>query len=189
MALIVAGGEGKSGRSLTKVEVMITDTLQWSRTSDLPKPLWGSLPALCGSQLYIVGGVSVSRPSKSVYTCSIMALLQSCQPAFLGIDVSSPIEVWNQISDIPIMGPTCVSFHGRLMLVGGEEQNNTHTAAIHMYDWNTGSWTVITDLSDSQNQCFATVLPDDRLMVVGGWIDTIQDQTTSNAVDFATIIF
>ena len=120
MALIVAEGEGKSGKALTTVEVMNTDTLQWSRASDLPEPLWRSLPAFCGSQLYIVGGVSVSRPSKSVYTCSIMALLQSCQLAFPGIDVSSPIEVWNQISDIPIMGPTCASFHGQLMLVGGE---------------------------------------------------------------------
>ena len=187
MALIVAGGEGKSGKALTTVEVMNTDTLQWSRASDLPEPLWGSSPALCGSQLYIVGGVSVSRPSKSVYTCSIMALLQSCQPAFTGVDVSSPIEVWNQISDIPITGPTCVSFHGRLMLVGGEEQNNTRTAAIHMYNGNTGSWTVISEMSKGRNQCFATVVSDDRLMVVGGWIDTIQDQTASNAVDFATI--
>ena len=44
-------------------------------------------------------------------------------------------------------------------------------------------------MSKGQNQCFATVLLDDRLMVVGGWIDTIQDQdqTASNAVDFATI--
>ena len=140
---------------------MNTDTLQWSRVSDLSEPLWGSLPALCGSQLYIVGGVSVSRPSKSVYACSIMALLQSCQLAFLGIDVSSPVGVWNQISDIPITGPTCVSFHRQLMLVGGEEQNNTRTVAIHMYDGNTSSWTVISDLSEGRNQCFATVLPDD----------------------------
>ena len=88
MALIVAGGEGKSGKALTTVEVMNTDALQWSRASDLPEPLWGSSPALCGSQLYIVGGVSVSRHGNSVYTYSIMALLQSCQPAFPGVDVS-----------------------------------------------------------------------------------------------------
>ena len=187
IALIVAGGEGKSGKALTTVEVMNSDTLQWSRASDLPEPLWRSSPALCDSQLYIVGGVNVSRPSKSVYTYSIMALLQLCQPAFPGIDVLSTVEVWNQISDIPITGPTCVSFHGRLMLVGGKEQNNTRTTAIHMYDWNTSSWTVISEMSEGRNQCFATVLPDDRLMVVGGWIDTIQDQTTSTAVDFATI--
>ena len=60
-----------------------------------------------------------------------MALLQSCQSTFPGIDVSSPVEVWNQISDIPITGPTCVSFHGQLILVGGEEQNNIYTYSGH----------------------------------------------------------
>ena len=55
MTLIEAGGEGKGGKALTTVEVMNTDTLQWSRASDLPEPLWRSSPALCGSQLYIVG--------------------------------------------------------------------------------------------------------------------------------------
>ena len=37
--LIVAGGEGKRGKVLTAVEVMNTDTKQWSMAADLPEPL------------------------------------------------------------------------------------------------------------------------------------------------------
>ena len=46
-------------------------------------------------------------------------------------------------------------------------------------------WKVISHMSMGRNQCFAAVVPDNLLMIVGGWITTTQDQTASDVVDFA----
>ena len=191
MALIVAGGEGKNGKVLATVEVMNTDTKQWSSASDLPEPLWGASATLCGNVFYIVGGVNV-RPIKSVYKCTITSLLQSCQPAFpftytTASDSLEQHQLWNKVSDPPVTGPTCVSLYGQLILIGGEDPNSTHTrsAAIHKYDQATDEWKVISHMSMGRNQCFVAVVPDNLLMIVGGWITTTQDQTASDVVDFA----
>ena len=54
--LIVAGGVGESGRTLLTVEVMDTETHQWSTASDLPQPMYYASATVCGDQLYMLGG-------------------------------------------------------------------------------------------------------------------------------------
>ena len=55
MALIVAGGCGESGRGLSTVEVMDTQTHQWSTAADLPQPIYRASGTVCGDQLYYAG--------------------------------------------------------------------------------------------------------------------------------------
>ena len=184
--LIVAGGEGRRVRALTAVEVMNIETKQWSMAADLPKPVWGASTALCGNYLYMVGGVH-ERPTKSIYKYSIASLLHSTSSyAVVGEPLISS-KTWERVTDLPVTGPTCVVLHGELILIGGEEYHGKcrRTAAIHKYNQTTASWEVINEMPTSRNQCFAAVLPDSRLMVVGGWIDTMQYQTASTRVDFA----
>ena len=73
-ALIVAGGEGVGGM-LSTVEVMDTETHQWSTAADLPQPMYWTSAIICGDQLYMLGGAEGSCYVKSVYTCSVSALL------------------------------------------------------------------------------------------------------------------
>jgi hypothetical protein len=76
--LIVAGGFGEGG-DLSTVEVMDTETHQWSTATDLPKSMYRASATVCGDQLYMLGGVEgeiLSYCVKSVYTCSVSALLQ-----------------------------------------------------------------------------------------------------------------
>jgi len=75
--LVVAGGGGERNKDLSIVEVMDTQTLQWSTASSLPHPLYQATATLCGDQVYVMGGFESSKPSKSVFTCSLAALLQS----------------------------------------------------------------------------------------------------------------
>ena len=197
LALVVAGGEGKGGRALTTVEVMNTESRQWSTAADLPEPLWGASASLSyDAHMYLVGGVKSDRkPTSSVYVSSLNSLLRSCQPMFQSVQnvdsstVDIPDVMWSRVADLPVRGPTCVFFHNRLMVVGGEDANRQRTTAIHMNDPNNDTWEVISHMSTGRNQCFAAVLPDNQLMVVGGWIDTTQDQTASDAVEFATVVF
>ena len=104
-------------------------------------------------QVYILGGFDQSRKrSKSVFTCSLAALLQSCQPQSLGeqlktLSLASRPKVWHQLADTPVTLSTCASLHGQLLAVGGEYSDDKETIAIHMYNTTTNSWKVISHMT------------------------------------------
>ena len=50
----IAGGEGEGFTVLTTVEVMNTDTLQWSTASSLPYPLYGASATVCRDSVYLL---------------------------------------------------------------------------------------------------------------------------------------
>ena len=173
-ALIVAGGQG-DGRALSTVEVMDTETHQWSTAADLPQPIYWVSATVCGDQLCMVGGVEDCLYVKSAYTCSVNALLQSCVPSSLEAKIQrtslkDKTRVWRQIADVPIIRSTCESFHGRLLAVGGLESGKV-TAAVYMYNSTTNFWEITSHMTTGRSDCFTVVLPDNRLMVVGGYID------------------
>jgi hypothetical protein len=75
----VAGGDiGPSNADrLNSVEVMDTETLVWSTVACFPHPYSGASVAICGDQLYMLGGYDDMGETKSVLTCSLTELLQS----------------------------------------------------------------------------------------------------------------
>ena len=124
-SLIVAGGVGEGDKRLSVVEVMDTETLQWSTTSSLPHTLCGELPTICGDQVYMMGGFDQSaKYTNSLFTCSLAVLLQSCQPQSLGtqmntLSLASRPKVWHQLADTPVTFSSWVALHGKLLAVGG----------------------------------------------------------------------
>ena len=91
-----------------------------------------------------------SSPIKSVYTCSLNALLQTCRPQSFGAHPASFLslsEVWRRETDnIPVVHSSFVSLHGRLLAVGGKDLACKRTLAIHMYDPSSISWVVISHM-------------------------------------------
>ena len=86
-ALIVAGGDGEAGTGkLATTEVLNTATLQWSTVVDLPQQMFGgSLLRIGSDSVYLLGAYDRDQhPVKSVYTCSLNALLQSYNPHVTG---------------------------------------------------------------------------------------------------------
>ena len=172
-ALIVAGGGAVGGTWMKTVAVMDTETLQWSAAAYLPQPLTYARGAVCGDHVYIL---SLSCRSKSMYTCSVSALLQSCK--------SRPTAgVWNTVAAPPDTDTTCVSTHGRLLAIGGRDSNNKPIATIYMYDRPTDSWEVISHMTSPRFECYATILPNNQLMVVGGWTE----KGATDSVEIATV--
>ena len=160
--LVVAGGQTKGFASEVKrVEVMNTETLEWSTAADLPQPLSNAPGAVCGDQVYIL---SLSGASKSTYACSMSALIQSCSS-------STTAGVWYRVATPPVSRTTCLCVHGRLLTIGGVDSSGEPTAAVYMYNPTTDSWEVISHMATPQGGCIATVLPNDELMVVGGETD------------------
>ena len=82
-SLVVAGGCSRVEKKLvimSTVEVMDTETLQWSTASSLPHPLHQASATLCGDQVYLLAGFNYNNTSsRSVFSCSLPALLLSCQ--------------------------------------------------------------------------------------------------------------
>ena len=174
-SLVVAGGVGERSKNLSTVEVMNTETLQWSTPSSLPHPLYCGSAKLCGDQVYMMGGFDQNdKQSKSVFTCSLATLLQSCHPRSQGP------EVWHQLADTPVTFSTCASLHGRLLAVGGDDSDDKQTTAIHMYNTTTNSWEVISHMATPRRRCLVAVLPHNELTVVGG-------VTAGGSTDFVKI--
>ena len=189
-SLIVAGGEGEGKKDLSTVEVMDTKTLQWSTASSLPHSLYQATATLCGNQVYMLGGFyQIAKVSKSVFTCSLAALLQSCQPQSLGarlktLSLARRRQVWHQLADTPVALSTCASLHGQLLAVGGKDSDDKETTAIHMYNTTTNSWEVISHMAIPRYQCLVAGLPHNELMVMGG----VTAGAKTNYVEIARII-
>ena len=107
-ALIVTGGDESR-----KVEVMNTETNQWSTAANLPIKLrWSSL-TVCGDHIYMMGGyknmfLEGYQYTNSVYTCSLSALLEEKS---LGAKLASALslsKVWNRVADLPVAVSTGV---------------------------------------------------------------------------------
>jgi serine/threonine protein kinase len=190
-ALIVAGGEGRP--TISKVatsEVLNTTTLQWSTAVDLPRPMFcGSLLQVSDDRIYMLGAYDKGfRPIRSVYTCSLNAFLQSCNPQSFGMHPARsllPSQVWKSATDIPAIGSSYVSLHGRLLAIGGTHSDDKPSTAVHMYDPSTNAWEVVSHIATQRRRCYVAVLPDNQLIVVGG--NTGSDNTDS--VEIATSHF
>ena len=170
--LIVAGGEG--GDLVATVEVMNTETYQWSTAANLPEPMCDASVAVCGDRVYMLGGIDKHRKStNSVYVSSLTTLLQSSK---LTKDCTTP-SVWRRVADLPVIFSTCASIHGRLLAIGGKTSGDKRTTAIYVYQKFTNSWGVLTHISIARSSCFAAVLPDSQIVVVGGFTSGLTDLT------------
>ena len=171
--LIVAGGVGDGGEVAT-TEVLNTATLQWSTAVDLPQPTYGgSLVQISSDTIYILGGCDKDRrPIKSVYTCSLSALLQSCISQSLGARLARSLslsQVWNRETDLPPARDSAyVSLHGQLLAIGGKDSKGKPTKAVHVYNPSTNSWDIVSHMAKPRCMCYAAVFPDNQLIVVGG---------------------
>ena len=151
-SLVVAGGQVDHLTPLSTVEVMDIDSLQWFTASSLPHPLTEASATICGEILYMLGGSAhIGRQRKSVFACSLSALLQSSQPQSLGArlrrSLSQEPGAWQKTADTPVYRSTCITLCGHLLAVGGWDSGYKATTAIHKYDPVKNSWTVISHMA------------------------------------------
>ena len=185
--LIVIGGSGRGDRVLSTVEVMDTETHQWSTAADLPLSMYCASATKCGDQLYMLGAFSKDNVSiKSVYTCSVSTLLRSCIKLSQQQLLPSAYKdsVWRQVADLPVTQSTCESFHGRMLAIGGKMDSGKYSTAVRMYNSTTNSWEVISHMTTGRYDCFTAVLPDNQLMVVGGRTDA---DSSTDVVELASV--
>ncbi len=190
-SVIVAGGIGPGVCSvLSIVEVMSIKSHEWSTAADLPEPMYTASAKICGNRIFILGGVNKDTAYiKSVYTCLVSDLLQSCISSSLKAKSQRihvcKAKVWRPIADLPFTRSTSVSLHNRLLVIGGRENYGKATSDVYMYNSAINSWDIVSHMITGRYDCFAAVLPDNQLMVVGSYVTG--GSPLNDTVEFASI--
>ena len=173
--LIVAGGEGGADiGKLATTKVLNTATLQWSTIVDLPQQTFGgSLLQIGGDTIYLLGAYDKSsHPIRSMYSCSLSVLLQSRNQQPLGSHLTSslpPSSVWRRGCDLPAIDSAYVSLHDQLLATGGKGSDDKPVKDVHLYNPSSNLWEIISHMATPRCECYAAVLPDNQLIVVGGF--------------------
>ncbi len=154
--LVVAGGYYDLDY-FTTVEILNTVNMRWTSVSSLPVPTPRPSATICGDYVYILPRVNDDQEEHSVYKCSLRQLSQS-QPSS---------AIWEKISHWPFSRFSLVTVNGQLLAVGGRDSNRDIVTK-DVYQYNTTSWTVVSQMSKPRLACLTAVLPGNKLMVVGG---------------------
>ena len=186
-SLVAAGGSGGDHKSLHTVEVMDMETLQWSTASSLPFALRYASATICQDRIYLLG-YDMSDAPRSVLACSMADLLQSCRPQMLGASLKTLTlqEVWHRVANLPVCSSSCATLCGQLLAVGGSD-DISYMTAIHQYNPATNSWEVISHMPTRRSHTLVAVLPGNKLMVVGGYIQWFGKIGKTNIVEIATL--
>ena len=174
MSLIVAGGvtqqlESKSSpRALSSVEIMNTETLQWSQAAPLPKPTHSLSLAVCRemNKLYLLGGEGAEQ---SAFVCNIPKLINS--HAIHNSHTHQQQKVWRVLEDVPTAYATCAVIHGHLVAFGGIETHGDRDSSNGIYAYHDISegWRHTGLLPTPRSRPLVASLPGGVVMVVGGF--------------------
>ena len=138
---------------------------------------------VCGDSIYLLGGCGDRKWINEVYSCSLTMLLSVHNRHKRALSRSS--DVWTRVADLPVSRSTAVSLHGHLIAVGGEVSDYQPTSDIHRYNPSTDSWEVISHMALPRAQCFAAVLPDNQVMIVGGFT---KGNETIDSIEFGAFL-
>ena len=187
-ALVVAGGYvhvSSAVRAVDSVEVMNTNTTQWTSVCPLPKRCLSLSATICGDKLYLGGGAThniACLPSKSVFSCSLSDLLQSMLSRPTTKEALHPSHrIWREIKSLPVTHSTIVSFGGHVLAIGGSNDSGKPTSDIYTYDSHNDSWSVTSQMKNRRSNCFAVTLLEEHLIVVGGY--TNKKHATTDSVE------
>ena len=189
-SLVVIGGEGEEKQTLSTVEVLDMTTKQWSAAANLPMPLMRCSVTVCGDKVYLLSGMTLDyQRTTAVHTCSMRELIESCHSRLR--TSSGQSTVWNRIADLPVVDSVAVTVCGKLLAIGGAESSGDKavSSAVHLYTPSSNTWNVVSHMTVARFQCFAALLPNGELMVVGGGVSAYPNFRSCKDVEFATLTF
>ena len=165
-SLIAAGGRDCGRRKLSTVEVMDTESLQWTLVIPLPHPMWGASIAVSQEKVYLLGGWDQNGRTLSVFTCSTL----QTQPLDAQLEKpANQLTGWHQVADAPHYGSTAVCVGEVLLAIGGRSAAREKTSAIAAYNPTSDSWEDIGHMTTPRSFPLVALLPSNELIVAGGF--------------------
>ena len=181
--LVVAGGDqDRCAGGLETVEVMDTETKEWSTASPLPRKCSALSAAVVGDTLYLAGGY---RSENSVFTCSVSDFQPKMKQSVIWRMFSQTQR--KEIKGLPVLFSTLATIGDDLLAIGGKDDSENPTANVYKYDFHSKVWKVLGQMTNTRLLCLAVSLPgEDCVMVVGGFVD--RDYViTENSVELLQI--
>ena len=193
-SLIVAGGSKDGSNIVATVEVLDTEARQWSIASSLTCPLTDATISICGERLYMLGGFDQTGYwTRSVLTCSIPELLQSCQTQPLAGKLrtapANTSTIWRQVADAPHYKSSCATFCEQLVAVGGMDEAGffaNDTSTITVYNETIDSWEAMGNMPTARRRPLVAILNGKMIVVggrAGGWGGSWLWQTKTDVVE------
>ena len=141
---------------------MNIETLQWSTASHsgLPQVVYYPKMTLCDECLYL------SDDNNTLFSCSMEGLLQSSNE-----HSSNGGSVWTRLANIPVRyTSSLVTLGGRVLAITSKDHSGRLTGAIHCYNKDANSWSIIGKMPKPRYDVLTVVLPTNKLVVVVGYI-------------------
>ena len=165
-SLIAAGGRDGGWEILRTVEVMDTESLQWTLVNPLPHPMSGASITVSQEKVYLLGCYDQNVDlTLSVFTCSTL----QTQPLDAQLEKpANQLTGWHQVADAPHYGSTAVCIGEVLLAIGGESAADEETSAIAAYNPTSDSWEDIGHMTTPRYRPLVALLPSNELIVAGG---------------------
>lgn len=161
---VVAGGIHENGHSyLSTVEILNTDTMQWSKADSLPKQTIFMCITMCNTtnRIFLLGGLTRGGSISSVFSCVLPDLVESSH--------SDTKDVWEEITQAPYHRMGCIAMGGKLVVASGLNSEGRITKLVHVFDPKTRQWKVGGEMAASRSSCSLASLGEASIMVVGGY--------------------
>ena len=181
--IVVSGGlthwhsDSKLRTYTTAVEVFQTKTYQWHHMEPLPVAHSGMPCVIVDGTIYLIGGSKSGAPSRHAYHTSVSNLISRALPLDHPETSSAPQAppsppTWQVLPECPLSYFTAAELGGCLLAIGGKDDSNSSSSAVHMYSPSTNSWVRISsgDLPVPRCLAAATQLEGGEVIFVGGYI-------------------
>ena len=160
------------------VEVLSSETGQWSTLAPLPFPLRLMSTAISNGRCYLIGGEHQEGTTRRAYSAPLPLLTASATHP------SPSSAVWEVLPNCPLNGSTAAELGGCVLALGGRIQGVSSTD-VYLYSRNSKSWrrTTAVNLPNASYYTTSATLAGNSIVVVGG---LEKPDSRLNTVFFAT---
>ena len=166
--LVVGGYDGRSNSA----ELYDPITGTWTRTGNLPEPFLGHSDILLSNGTVLIAGGDVPTGPGAIGSAHA-AVYDPASGTWTATGNMNTARLAQAATLLP---------DGRALVSGGRSDGGPGSAtyaSVELYDLDTRLWTPIADMTASRSGHTATLLPDGRVLVVGGVNDRGVDPLAS----------
>ena len=148
----------------TTVEILNSETGQWSTLAPLPFALCCMATAINNGRCYLIGGANQEGVTQTACSAPLPLLIESAsQP-------SPSSAVWEVLPNCPLYGSTAAELGGCVLALGGRTQASVSSTDVFLYSQNSKSWrrTTAVNLPIASYWATSATLVGDSIVVVGG---------------------
>ena len=160
--IVVGGATSFLNLNSCYVEVLDLNSFHWSTATNIPTSVKSPHIVQNRNVFYLL-----SYENECLYTCKVDDLFKSINETSATKKMSW--SLWSKLQDVPVSrGASFVTVQGNLLVVGGESKDGASHGLVYCYSKETNWCFVIGKLPTARKMALTVVLPDDRIMCVGG---------------------